>query len=477
VEQLREFGLECGIVVSGATTTYAPIQVYRRAEKLVAEEQLAIVHDEQSDVYFLGVIRRVTKYEPLVRDRVRTPYVDRPDILDNSLLMPYMVGTVVLYGEIDRRVSAVKEVVHVPTPGSRVYLLQRGEILSEYVKLKSWISIGRHKYSGWAIPLDPRYISYHVGVFGATGVGKSRLVRALVCELAKLGYPVVVFDHTGIDYAPYFNEVVHSSRISIPPHIIASVLAKKANLSWQSFGEYLEIASITYAMQKAQRDPQTGKPIGWSKEGFLAHLRGQMRKLGSKESSVEKVELFIRYFVDDEFFSMLDRRTTSPGDVVDMAVKNGLVVIDLSHDTDLPVKQAIVATIVEEAWRRVRLSKEPYPMVFVIDEAQNYAPTGWAISKDPIETTAREGRKWGLSLVLASQRVAGDLDPSIRANLGTVFFSRLTAPTDLREVSMYMDLADVSESTLAQLAPREFFVAGLMNPLRKPILIRVRDVE
>lgn len=466
--------MECGVVVSGATTGYAPVQIYRRAERLVTEEQLAVIRDEQADVYFLGVIRRVTKYEPLIRDRVRTPYVDRPDILDTSLLMPYMVGTVVLYGEVDQRVNAIREVTHVPTPGSRVYLLQKGDVLDKYVRLDRRITIGQHKYSGWEVPLDPRYVSYHTGVFGATGMGKSRLVRVLAYELAKLGYPIILFDHTGIDYSPYFDNVLRSSDISIPPHVIASIVAKKANLSWQSFGEYLEIASITYAMQKGQ--PSAGKPMVWSKEGFLSHLRGQMRRLGSRESSTEKVELFIRYFIDEEFFATLNRRSISPGDVVDSAVESSPVVIDLSHDTDLPVKQAIVATIIEEAWKRVRLRKEPYPLVFAIDEAQNYAPTGWAISKDAIETTAREGRKWGLSLILASQRIAGDLDPSIRANLGTIFFSRLTAPTDLREVSAYMDLAEVSESTLAQLAPREFFVAGLMNPLRKPILLRVRDV-
>ncbi len=81
----------------------------------------------------------------------------------------------------------------------------------------------------------------------------------------------------------------------------------------------------------------------------------------------------------------------------------------------------------------------------------------------------------GLSLIVASQRIARDVRASVRANLGTVFFSRLSAQGDLREIAAYMDLADVSESTLAQLGTREFFVAGLMNPLRKPILIRVRD--
>ena len=33
------------------------------------------------------------------------------------------------------------------------------------------------------------------------------------------------------------------------------------------------------------------------------------------------------------------------------------------------------------------------------------------------------------------------------------------------------------EYTLPLLASREFFVAGLANPLKRPLLIRVRDVD
>ena len=124
------------------------------------------------------------------------------------------------------------------------------------------------------------------------------------------------------------------------------------------------------------------------------------------------------------------------------------------------------------------MEKKPLNLVFVIDEAQNYIPEReWTICGDVIETTAREGRKWGLSLIVASQRLVGDIRVSVRANLGTIFFSRLTAFSDLREINAYMDLADINESTLAQLSVREFFVAGLMNPLRKPLLIKVREVQ
>lgn len=50
-------------------------------------------------------------------------------------------------------------------------------------------------------------LKYHIAVVGTTGTGKSRLVKALVDEvIEKTSWSVIVFDHTGVDYAPYWPE-------------------------------------------------------------------------------------------------------------------------------------------------------------------------------------------------------------------------------------------------------------------------------
>lgn len=449
---------ELGIVVSGSTIGSIPVQLYRSAERYAVEEQLVgIVDRENPGEVVVGFLRRVTKLEPVIRDRVRTPYVDRPEMVDYGILLPYTSAIVKPY--VALRDGRLAEVSNVVTPGSKVYLLDPS--LLEGAFAGSFIYVGEHKYSGWRLPLDPAYVTHHVGVFGATGMGKSRLVRALINELAARGRKVIIFDHTGVDYAPYYGAVVKSTEIRIPPNVLASVIAKVAQLQWQTYGEYLEIATMTYEGR-------------WSREGFIAHLRRVMKRLNARDSTIEKAELFLKQLASAEFFEELNNRVKTAEDI--LSAEASPLVVDLSYDTDLSVKQAIVASVIEAAWSKVKRDKAPANIIFVVDEAQNYAPQTWTISKDAIETTVREGRKWGLSMVLASQRIVGDIDPSIRANLGTVFFSRLTAPTDLREISSYLDLADINESVLAQLQPREFFVAGLMNPLRKPVLIRTREV-
>jgi len=479
--------LEIGITTSGASVSSVPIQFYKRSEHLALEEQLVLIHDPSlEDELLLGVVRGVTKLEPLIRDRVRSPFVDRPEVLDQTILMPFTSAVVKLYASIRPSTKSVFEVRHVPTPGSKVYVIKDGRFLSDYVKVNTPILLGNHKYSNWPINLDATFVNQHVGVFGATGVGKSRLVKALIEELIRVGKHVVVFDHSGVDYVPHFKgRVVTSKDIAISPPTIASVIADKARLNWQTFGEYLEVAVITYVRgergvrrQQVQlvEGRQGDQVVRWDKALFTKHLVDSMRGLGARDSTVEKARLFIDYFIEPEFFEELNKRVTQPIDIVNEALKSNLVVIDLSLDPELVVKQAIIADVIDSAWRLVKERREPLDLVFVIDEAQNYVPENeWTICGDVIETTAREGRKWGLSLVIASQRIARDVRASVRANLGTVFFSRLSAQGDLREIAAYMDIADVSESTLAQLGTREFYVAGLMNPLRKPLLIRVRD--
>ncbi|MFP3296987.1 MAG: ATP-binding protein, partial [Vulcanisaeta sp.] len=472
--------LEIGITTSGASVSSVPIQFYKRSEHLALEEQLVLIHDPSlEDELLLGVVRGVTKLEPLIRDRVRSPFVDRPEVLDQTILMPFTSAVVKLYASIRPSTKSVFEVRHVPTPGSKVYVIKDGRFLSDYVKVNTPILLGNHKYSNWPINLDATFVNQHVGVFGATGVGKSRLVKALIEELIRVGKHVVVFDHSGVDYAPHFKgRVVTSKDIAISPPTIASVIADKARLNWQTFGEYLEVAVITYVRgergvrrQQVQlvEGRQGDQVVRWDKALFTKHLVDSMRGLGARDSTVEKARLFIDYFIEPEFFEELNKRATQPIDIVNEALKSNLVVIDLSLDPELVVKQAIIADVIDSAWRLVKERREPLDLVFVIDEAQNYVPENeWTICGDVIETTAREGRKWGLSLVIASQRIARDVRASVRANLGTVFFSRLSAQGDLREIAAYMDIADVSESTLAQLGTREFYVAGLMNPLRKP---------
>lgn len=120
------------------------------------------------------------------------------------------------------------------------------------------------------------------------------------------------------------------------------------------------------------------------------------------------------------------------------------------------------------------------PVVLVLDEAQNYigervADDGEPIARTVFERIAREGRKFGLSLVVASQRPS-ELSKTVLAQCSSFIVHRLQNPEDLRyfrEVvpAIYGDLL----GQLPALAPQTALVLG--ECVRAPALVRMREAE
>ncbi len=510
----ERLGREIGVVLSGATASYAPIMLRRDAELDVREEDLALIADTRlRGYYMLGVVRWVTRHEPFLRRGVHNVYAEHPDALDSEIVMPFSNAYVEIYGGIclDENSCGGRGLVsntYAPTPSSRVYRLTRPEPLTSLlgVPQEAAVSVGVHKYSGWRLPLDSRWVNYHIGVFGATGTGKSRLIVRLVEELSSKGRGLIIFDHSGMDYVPRAKMLgarVYTSReIRINPFIFASTVARHMGVQGQQ-RDVVEIAATCFAMriysrqgaegyvseecdellgrQRSSRQQtltqHLGGPVGGVVEEFLQVLDRVAYRLGSRDATRAKLRLLARLMVPRHVFEALPSRSLEPRSLVEEAARGRTIVLDLSDEQDIEVKRAILASIVASAWELISEKMKPVNIGLVVDEAQNYACEYCGDSGRALETVAREGRKWGLFLVVASQRISRDIRPGVRSNLGTVFFSRLQATGDLQELSGYLDLGRLNEASLAMLGRREFYIAGLMNPLRRPILLRVDETR
>jgi len=506
--------VEVGIVLSGASAGLAPIMVRRDRELEVREEDLVLIADERLDGYYmLGVVRWVTRHEPFLRRAAHNVYAEHPEALDDELVMPFTNAYVEIYGglcggqELCGGAEGLVSNVYAPTPGSRVYRLTRGDVLDPYLGVpgERRITLGAHKYTGWRLPLDTGWASYHIGVFGATGTGKSRLVARLARELSRVGYGLIVFDHSGVDYAPRAGalgaRVVRSREVRINPLVFASTVARHMGVTGQQ-RDAVEVAAACFAMKiyreqgaagyesreceealrsytrrQASLAAYTGQQGGQSvRDRFLQEaLEPVMSKFNFRDATRAKLRLIAKLAVPEAVFEALPGRRTEPLEIVEEAAKGKIIILDMSDEQDIEVKRAILASTAMAAWEKIWATMRPLNAGIVVDEAQNYACEYCGESAKALETIAREGRKWGLFLTVASQRVSRDIKPGIRSNLGTVFFSRLQATGDLQELSGYLDLGRVTEASLAMLARREFYTAGLMNPLRRPLLLRVDE--
>jgi DNA helicase HerA-like ATPase len=496
---LARVGREIGVVLSGSNAAYASIALRRDVETLVREEDLVVIVDERLRGYYMvGVLRNVVRYEPFLRRGLHHVYVESPDALRSELVMPFTNARVEIYGAVcdedavdlcdGERFTAN---TYAPTPSSKVYKLEDASVLSEFLDIGKPISVGKHARSGWQLPLDASYVPYHIGVFGATGMGKSRLVMKLVSEIASRGYSIVVFDHSGKDYAPFAAKaglpVIDARKVRIPATVFAAAVAEMMDVS-SYHRDMVEVIAACYALRVyGEETPECNDIVGAAlrrrvnpvlgKEAFLELLSIGLRSFNVRDATARKLKILASVNLPEDLFNTMPERRISPTDVVDLARKHGVVVVDLSTEQDIEVKRAIVSSVVEDVWKRIRKTMEPVNLGIAVDEAQNYACEYCGTSAKSLETVAREGRKWGFFLIVASQRITRDIRPGIRSNLGTVFFSKLQATGDLQELAGYLDLGGVNEASLAMLRRREFYVAGLMNPLRRPILITVEHVE
>ncbi len=517
-------GEKIGFVLSNANAISIPFALFSGGPEVrIREENLAVIIDERaSDIAILGVIRRIRRLEPFLRQYQRVSIIDFPHMYEDVEKLPYTNAEIIPLAELKIENGEIKSlsntVTYIPFPGSKVHLLKKGKILS--VLLESFLEgekplvIGEHKYTpGLEIPLNPKFLRYHVGVFGATGMGKSRLIKALVDEIVqKTDYSVIIFDHTGMDFAPFYpRSTIYSTEIKLDPITAANWLVSKTRVS-ENVAQYIEGAflklfseledgesndaiiremiDIMNDYSKAEDEVSREELADLFYQKLLNLIPRIAKQMGAKYADVQlktRMELFVKPF---EVANVL-LRSLSPDDVIDYArefkrTMNAPLVIDLSLEDTIEAKRAIIASIIRAVWNRVieavQKSKNggggnlEQKIIFVIDEAQNYAYRA-RYCEEQVEKIAREGRKWAIGLIIASQRLANSVSTDIRANINTIFFSRLNQTTDLDEISKFADISGVTLQSLAQLDQREFFVAGLMNPFRKPIVIRVKEVK
>jgi DNA helicase HerA-like ATPase len=115
----------------------------------------------------------------------------------------------------------------------------------------------------------------------------------------------------------------------------------------------------------------------------------------------------------------------------------------------------------------------------VIEEAHNFArekaEAAEAVSKSIIETIAREGRKFGASLCLISQRPV-NLSTTALSQCNTHIIMRITNPNDLEHIQMSAEGIDSNVvRSITSLAVGEGIIVG--EATNHPVFFKVRKLE
>ncbi len=161
----------------------------------------------------------------------------------------------------------------------------------------------------------------------------------------------------------------------------------------------------------------------------------------------------------------------------DLLKPMNLSVIDVAG-VDQWIAEFVVDKVLRETWSLAVNEGLPRPVFFVLEEAHNFVPSGQGAQSQAagiIKRIASEGRKFGLFMVLITQRpykVHGDTLSQCNSQI----IMRLTNPQDQQAIRLSSE--SISEGLLADLPGLNVGEAVILGPLvRVPVMVKVGQRE
>ncbi|MGI6752589.1 MAG: ATP-binding protein [Anaerovoracaceae bacterium] len=246
------------------------------------------------------------------------------------------------------------------------------------------------------------------------------------------------------------------------------------------------------------------KPVPFSLEQFIKHINEvQGRKVGKKESRPpsdsdrQKIESILKKvrvlranpqlkFLMEEFNesspTLTDVLAQFVGTLNERYAKSNLRIIDISG---LPNEvSGLLAALISRLLFQYKIWQTPEerkkdPILLVCEEAHRYVPNhGEAQYKDAQESIrriAKEGRKYGLGLMLVSQRPS-DVESTVLSQCNTWIVLRLTNSSDQEHVAKFLpDTLSGLTRILSSLTRREAIFVGEAAAL--PARIKIRELK
>jgi len=354
-----------------------------------------------------------------------------------------------------------------------------------------------------ALYVDPM-LGKHFAVLGSTGTGKSTSVSLIlhrISELSPEGHIVMVDPHG--EYSAAFKgcgELFNVDNLQLPYWLMnfeehCEVLLTTHGADRQRDADILAKCLLA-ARTKGKDMSQYGKvtvdsPIPYLLTDFAAIIANEMGKLDRAgdtlpfqrlKTKLEELRADPRYtfmfsgmLVSDSMGSFIARlfRLPSQGRPISIVDVSGVP----SEITSVVV--SVLARMVFDyaIWSRTEAQR---PLLLVCEEAHRYVPkdenaeNGQAVRKI-LERIAKEGRKYGVSLGLITQRPS-DLAEGVLSQCGTIVSMRLNNDRDQACVRAAMpEGARGFLDAIPALRNRECIVCG--EGVAIPIRVRFDDLE
>lgn len=331
----------------------------------------------------------------------------------------------------------------------------------------------------------------HVAVIAQTGAGKSYTVGVLLEELLRLGATAVVIDpHADYVFLSRDRDMhrhEYSERIQVFRNPNSSgrydsnqldnvheLLVKFSELEPYEIASIAGIpeqwANVQQALRKAVSSIRKNKD-----DYTLADLLDKLNEMSQNGKSTERAAASRAYnrLVRLRRFKVFGDRTTS---IEKEVLKPGFVsVLDLSGLNDAS-QDYITSWVLDNVFRLRRDGEFRWPVFVVVEEAHRFVPAkerGRAtLSSAIINTIASEGRKFGVFLVLVTQRPSKINSDSL-SQCNSQIILRITNPADQQAVAAASErLGAELMNDLPGLNVGEAVIVGELT--RVPVIVKVR---
>ena len=163
------------------------------------------------------------------------------------------------------------------------------------------------------------------------------------------------------------------------------------------------------------------------------------------------------------------------GNHINDLIKKGMTTIINLKGVTPDIQQMIVKRWSTVLFEMRKMEKIP-PMMMVVEEAHNYCPQAENTTcRKALGTIASEGRKFGLGLMVISQRPA-KIDKNVLSQCGTQIILKVTNPNDLKAIANSMEgLTAGMEQEIQGLPIGTALIVGA--GIQTPMLAEVRPRE
>jgi hypothetical protein len=297
----------------------------------------------------------------------------------------------------------------------------------------------------------------HFAVLGATGTGKSCAVTLILKAILKRnpnGHILLLDPHNEYPYA--FGDqanVIDLHKLQLPHWlfnfaelraVLANAGAKISNVEAALLNDLITQAKRQFLGHAADErtitsDTPTPYRIGQIAE-YLEEVLGRLERPESIAPYQALKTAIVTLQNDARFGFMFEKGVTTRDLMVPILSSifrvpvegKPLTILDLSG-VPFEILNVVVSVLCRTAFDFATWSRGRWPILLVCEEAHLYAPenpeAGFEPTKRVLARIAKEGRKYGLSLGIASQRPA-ELAATMLSQCSTIFAMRLTHERD-----------------------------------------------